>query len=214
VLALGIRALVEVRGQPDPEHPALLDSAALSGALASCCAAAPASRCGQRQRPRQREHPDVASHRLPPLSLGQMIEASDEASCFLVTAYAYLRARGSRASRSPSPTRLKASVVANRKSPGKTIIHQATVKIDPASESILPQDGVVGGTPMPRKESAASNRMLFGMIRVVNTSTGAKTFGSTSRVMIRRSLAPAARAASTNSFSRRRRTSPRTNREM
>src|SRR6266513_796687 len=77
----------------------------------------------------------------------------------------YRPVRGSSASRSPSPTRLKASGVRKRNRPGKSISHQATVNRVPASESICPHDGVVGGTPTPRNDSAASNRMLLGMIR-------------------------------------------------
>jgi hypothetical protein len=57
--------------------------------------------------------------------------------------------------------------VKNRNKPGNSIIHQATVKIEPASESWRPQEGVSCGTPIPRNDRAASNRMLFGMISVV-----------------------------------------------
>src|SRR5919198_723262 len=122
--------------------------------------------------------------------------------------------RGSSASRSPSPTRLNARVVRNRNRPGKNIIHQATVKIWLASESIRPHDGVVWGTPTPRKDRAASNRMLLGMMRVVYTMIEAVTFGRISRNMIRRSLAPRDLADSVNSFSRSERTWPRTMRAM
>src|SRR5712691_10270060 len=62
----------------------------------------------------------------------------------------FLAVRGSSASRSPSPTRLNASVIVNRTSPGNSIIHQATVKIWLASDRALPRDGVVSGTPTPR----------------------------------------------------------------
>src|SRR6059036_2825345 len=47
----------------------------------------------------------------------------------LLSLSAYLPLLGSSASRNPSPTRLKASVMNNRNIPGKTIIHQAYVKI-------------------------------------------------------------------------------------
>src|SRR5262249_49107307 len=109
-----------------------------------------------------------------------------------VMAYVYRMVRGSSASRRPSPTRLNASVVRNRKSPGNTTTPRAPGKIDRAAESILPHDGVVAAPPTPRNESAASNRMLFGMMSVVNTSRGATPFGSPSRNMMRTLLAPAA----------------------
>jgi hypothetical protein len=109
---------------------------------------------------------------------------------------------------------LKARVVRNRASPGKIISQGANRKAVPASASMAPHDGVVSGTPTPKNESPASNRMLLGMIRVVYTMIGAATFGRTSRRMIRRFEAPSEREASTNSFSRIDSTWPRTMRPM
>jgi hypothetical protein len=86
---------------------------------------------------------------------------------FLERLYESAAARGSKASRSPSPTRLNASVVKSRNMPGKNIVHQAASKIVEASEISRPQDGVDAGTPMPRYDSDASNRTLVGMTRVV-----------------------------------------------
>jgi len=63
---------------------------------------------------------------------------------------------------------LNDNVVSNRKIPGNSIIHQATVNSCPlaTSASMRPHEGVVCGTPTPRNESAASKMMLLGMIRV------------------------------------------------
>src|SRR5437879_2198014 len=221
VLAGPVGRLVEVRGHPDPEHPPSRRGLLL---VLLGRGRAPTRRGDEGDRRQGGEKLHVADHS------ATSFDSSDERSgtepwlswrllprrrnLLLRPVIRRVETRGSRASRSPSPSKLKASVVAKRNRPGNTIIHQATVKMAPASDSILPQDGVVGGTPIPRKDSAASNRMLFGMIKVVNTRTGAATFGRMSRVMILRLLAPAAAAASTNSFSRSRRTSPLTSREM
>src|SRR5919197_2754553 len=70
---------------------------------------------------------------------------------------------GLSASCSPSPTRLKASTVSSSAMPGKNMNHQATSKIETASDSMAPHDGRGGWTPTPRNESAASSRMFAGM---------------------------------------------------
>ena len=59
-------------------------------------------------------------------------------------------ALGCSASCRPSPTRLKASTVSSRATPGKSMYHHAVSKIDVASESIAPQLAVGGCTPTPR----------------------------------------------------------------
>ena len=51
--------------------------------------------------------------------------------------------------------------------PGNSMYHQAVSKIPTASAIICPQLAVGGCTPTPRKESAASKRMLVGMMSVV-----------------------------------------------
>src|SRR6478735_2967259 len=70
------------------------------------------------------------------------------------------------------------------------------------------------GTPSPRNESAASNRMLLGMSSVAQMMMGAARFGRISRMMMRLLLAPSERAASTNSFSRSESVVERTMRAM
>src|SRR5690606_33292998 len=66
------------------------------------------------------------------------------------------RMRGSRASRSTSPMKLKAITTIAMAAPGKTLIHQAVVRYDCPSAIIWPHDGVGGWTPRPRNESVAS----------------------------------------------------------
>ena len=83
-----------------------------------------------------------------------------------------------------------------------------------ALESACPQDGVSIGTPTPRNDSAASNRMLLGIRSVAQMVIGATRFGRISRMMMRASLSPSYRAASTNSFSRSESVVERTMRAM
>jgi hypothetical protein len=90
------------------------------------------------------------------------------------------------------------------------IANQGAVTIrDWPSAINVPHEGFGGWTPAPRKESPASVRMLLAMISAKNTSTDDAMFGSSSLNMTRCGLAPCAVAASTNSFSRRDRISPR-----
>src|SRR5262249_46129045 len=63
---------------------------------------------------------------------------------------------GSSVSRMPSPRRLKASTVTVMASPGKNTSHHDGTRPVIESASILPQVAVGGGTPTPRKPSAAS----------------------------------------------------------
>src|ERR1700759_1720044 len=74
--------------------------------------------------------------------------------------------RGFSASNKPSPTRLNARTVSSSATPGKTMYHQAVLKIGVASAIIWPQLAVGGLMPTPRYESAASSRMLVGMRRL------------------------------------------------
>ena len=73
----------------------------------------------------------------------------------------------------------------------------------------MPQDVCGNCTPAPRNESPASVRMLLAMISVKKTSTDEATLGKSSESMIRSGLAPWPIAASTNSFWRNERISPR-----
>ena len=65
------------------------------------------------------------------------------------------------------------------------------------SPSIVPHSAVGDCTPSPRKPRPAASRMLTPMLSVPCTSTGVSELRNTCRVMIRRLLAPSARAAST-----------------
>ena len=119
--------------------------------------------------------------------------------------------------RSPSPSRLKARVVRTRATHGNTRNHQATVYRSPvwASAIMFPHDAVGGWMPRPR---IAQRRFGDDVHRDeqggVDRSASAIRFGAISMNMIRKSLDPRARAASTNSRSRRLMTWPRTSRPM
>ena len=64
--------------------------------------------------------------------------------------------RGSRASRNPSPKRLRPSMVMATARPGKTAIQGAVVRYSAPSAIKFPQLAVGGWIPIPRKESTAS----------------------------------------------------------
>ena len=74
--------------------------------------------------------------------------------------------------------------------------------------------GSAGGTPAPRKESAASSRIALATINGKKTTIVETRLGRISENMIRSGPAPCARAASTNSFSRKASTCPRSGRAM
>src|SRR6185295_3152580 len=67
--------------------------------------------------------------------------------------------RGSSESRSPSPTRLIASTAIASIRPGKKMIQGEIWKKARPSEITLPQLGISGGVPAPRKERPASMRI-------------------------------------------------------
>ena len=87
------------------------------------------------------------------------------------------------------------------------------IRLKPAA-IIDPQEASGGCTPTPRKESAASSSMLLAIARVKKTMIVVQRLGSSSPNITRSGPAPWATAASTNSFSRRARTSPRSGRAM
>ena len=95
--------------------------------------------------------------------------------------------------------------------PGKTASHHLfATSVSRLSASILPHVGTSGGTPRPRKESAASDRMTLATLKDAITVNGARMFGRIVRKMMENVLSPMARAASTNSFSRSDKVSART----
>src|SRR5205085_3228050 len=113
------------------------------------------------------------------------------------------RWRGSRMSRSASPSRLVPNTASEIATPGKITSHGATRTYSAAdSESIRPHEGCGSGTPRPRNESAASTRMVEPSCAVASTISGASVFGSTWRIAIANSFMPTAREASTNGISR------------
>ena len=123
-------------------------------------------------------------------------------------------ARGSSASRTPSPNTFRDSTVSTSIRPG-TIVRCGAVAIRSMPSSIIvPQDGFGGRTPAPRNDSADSSRIALAISSVKNTRIVDERFGTTSLNMIRSGPAPWARAASTNSFSRSDSTWPRIGRAM
>src|SRR3989304_7830383 len=65
----------------------------------------------------------------------------------------------------------------------------------------MPQSGVVGGNPSPRKDNPAPVRMASATFTEKMIATDGMTFGYTYRLRITRALAPRLRAASTYSDS-------------
>ena len=123
-----------------------------------------------------------------------------------------VRCRGSRTSRTPSPSRLKANTVTRIARPGNTPIHQAVVRKPWASYSMRPQEGSGGCTPSPRNDRAASDRIAKANEIDVCTTTGPEIFGSTWPNRMRGVDTPIVRAACTNCVSRTRRVSARATR--
>src|ERR1019366_3517284 len=120
--------------------------------------------------------------------------------------------RGSRASRSPSPSRLIASTVSASKMPGNRMMWNATATKLRPSAIMLPQLGICAGTPTPRNDSADSMSTADAAMKVACTTSGAVMFGSTWRHRISGSRVPIACAASTKSCSRSVSASERTRR--
>ncbi len=96
--------------------------------------------------------------------------------------------------------------------PGKIVRCGASNRCDRPASSIVPQLGVGGWTPRPRKLSDASAIIAPAMPSVAWTMTEGNAVGSTCRTTIRAERAPSARAACTYSSSRARSTCPRTRR--
>src|SRR5690606_31540138 len=119
---------------------------------------------------------------------------------------------GSRASRRPSPRRLRPTTRRTTTAPGAAMVHQAVVTRERASRTIDPSDGVGGGVPSPRKLSDASVSTAQDRDRVTWTMTIAVMLGSTWRRRIRDVGNPRTVPARTNSASRSERTGPRVTR--
>src|SRR4030095_15249013 len=103
--------------------------------------------------------------------------------------------RGSSRSRRASPVRLKASTAAMMASPENVVSHGQHLMYWRASLRMLPQLGVGGGMPSPRKDRLASVRMAVAMYRVPTTTSAYRALGNTWRAITRSCPLPRARAA-------------------
>src|ERR1700744_6209797 len=74
--------------------------------------------------------------------------------------------RGSSASRSPSPSRLTARTVIDRKIAGKNTMYGFTCQSALPSAMMLPQLGMIGGVPAPMKDRIASVIMAEAQTKV------------------------------------------------
>src|SRR5204863_8860415 len=112
--------------------------------------------------------------------------------------FSHVRMRGSRMSRTPSPSRLKHSTVSMSARPGKATSHHLPVEMKRApSATMMPHSGVGGLTPRPIKESPAALRMAQPRLSDTCTAIAGSTFGSRKRSTTEKWLSPHARAAST-----------------
>src|SRR5437899_7535683 len=91
------------------------------------------------------------------------------------------RLRGSSASRSPSPSRLRLRTARKIAAPAENEYHGVWVRYFRPVSSMEPHDGVGGWTPSPRNESAASVRMALAKATEACTNNGDKQFGSNTR---------------------------------
>src|SRR5215510_368636 len=107
--------------------------------------------------------------------------------------------RGSVASRRPSPTRLYEVTVMKIATPGNAVNHQALGSNWRALYRMEPQLAVDGGAPNPRKLRVDSIKIAEATPSVAATNTGARAFGSKCRTIVRKSVAPSARVATTYS---------------
>ena len=96
--------------------------------------------------------------------------------------------------------RLTLSTVTKIARPGKVTAHHASTTKSRLKPIISPQL-MTFGSPSPRNESPASNRIATPMVRVAETMRGGRALGRITRQMRRRLRAPMARAALTYSSS-------------
>lgn len=92
-------------------------------------------------------------------------------------------------------------------------MYQAVRRASRPAPTMLPQLTTLG-SPSPRKESPASDRMALATSTAVVTTSGVIALGRISRKMMRACPAPSVRAARTNSRSRSVMNSPRVRRAM
>src|ERR1700749_2681552 len=93
--------------------------------------------------------------------------------------FGHVRIRGSRMSRSPSPSRLKHNTASIKARPGNATSHHFPVEMKRApSATMMPHSGVGGLTPRPINESPAALRMAQPRLSDICTAIAGKTFGS------------------------------------
>src|SRR5690606_33732304 len=105
---------------------------------------------------------------------------------------------GFSASLSPSPIRLTASTVTKIAAPGNVTAHQL-VSTYCRLEPIISPQLIWFGSPRPRNDSPASNRIAEPTASVADTTSGGNALGRITFQMILPSPAPIARSARTNS---------------
>src|SRR5690349_20541996 len=125
------------------------------------------------------------------------------------------RRRGSRTSRSASPSMLNPNTAALMASPGQ-IESQGdwSMKARPVPLSMEPQVGNGGGTPYPRNDNVDSASMAVPNCVVASTMIAADTLGTTHVRTMCRWPAPTQRADSTYGRSRMAKTALRTTRDV
>src|SRR5215831_5698583 len=119
------------------------------------------------------------------------------------------RSLGSSRSRSQSPNRLTDSTSKVMAMPGISATHQASASRPRPSEIIMPQVGVGGGMPAPRKLSEASAMMTTPMFSVTRTMKVLSTLGRMWVSMMRSAEQPRTLASATKSRCLSVSTSPR-----
>src|SRR5262249_28034419 len=97
------------------------------------------------------------------------------------------------------PTRLYEVTVMKIATPGNAVNHQALGSNCRALYRMEPQLAVDGGAPNPRKLRVDSSKIADATPSVAATNTGAREFGSRCRTIVRKSVAPSARVATTYS---------------
>src|SRR4029077_9624027 len=107
----------------------------------------------------------------------QRVELGVQVADFEDGGHSRLANRGSRRSRSPSPKRFTASTVMARNVPGIRIVQGAIWKKVRPWAMMLPQLGISGGTPAPRKLRPASISMAEAQTYVACTISGASVLG-------------------------------------
>src|SRR4030088_2059955 len=117
--------------------------------------------------------------------------------------------RGSKASRTPSPMKIRSdSMIATAKKPVKPSHGACTLAL--ACDSNSPSDGEPGGNPKPRKSSAVSVMTDEDTMKGRNVMVATMALGNRCRNMITALDTPSARAAMMYSKFRPRRNSART----